>query len=218
MAAMVEIAKGYPAGGASGHAEGLSVYEVPESDWLIWRDLRLEALADAPYAFGETLAGAQARTEDGWRAWWSDDVACGPRFIGLLDGAPVAMCAIWFLEKHGREPLLINMWTSPNARGRGLGRAMLDACVEYCERAGHARFLLDVVEDNLTARRLYENYGFAETGRSEPLHSDPSKRVLGMAKRIVTDHAEPSVRPRSAAPALRTAAAPPESAHAPRRA
>jgi ribosomal protein S18 acetylase RimI-like enzyme len=189
MAAMVENAEGYPADGAPREASGVSAYEVPESDWRIWRELRLDALADAPYAFTEPLDRARAKTEADWRSWWSDAVRCGPRFIGLFDGAPVGMCAVCFPEDFGGAPLLINMWTSPKARGRGLGRAMLDACVEYCEQAGHPRFLLGVVEDNLPARRLYESYGFVETGDSEPLDSDASKRVLWMAKQIVADHA-----------------------------
>ena len=180
MTAMVEI--------IGRQTQGISVYEVAESDWGIWRDLRLEALADAPSAFGETLARASERTEVEWRSWWGGEGA-GPRFIGMVDDAPGGMCAICFPEDHGREPLLISMWTSPNARGRGVGRAMLDACVGYCEQAGHPRFLLGVVEDNLPARRLYEGYGFVDTGRSEPLFSDPSKLVLWMAKQLSAERA-----------------------------
>ena len=187
MAAMGEIAESQ--GRLAGDVSGVSVYEVPESDWEIWRQLRIEALADAPYAFTEPLARAQSKTEADWRAWWSDDVNCGPRLIGLLDGAPAGMCAICFPEGFDRRPLLISMWTSPKARGRGLGRALLNACVKYCEQAGHPRLLLGVVEDNLPALRLYESHGFVETGDSEPLDDDPSKRVLWMAKQIVAEHA-----------------------------
>jgi RimJ/RimL family protein N-acetyltransferase len=181
---VLDNAVGIGAADADGRASAVSVYEVPESDWEIWRDLRLDALADAPYAFGETLARAQSRTDEDWRSWWSDDEGTGPRYIGLLDGAPAGMCGIYFPQDLDRAPLIISMWTSPSARGHGVARAMLDACVEYGEAAGYSRLLLGVVDDNLPARRLYERYGFVETGDSEPLHSDPSKLVISMAKQL----------------------------------
>lgn len=162
------------------------VDEVPEREWRIWRDLRIDALVDAPYAFGETIERARARTEQEWRSWWQDQAAglVGPRYIARADGVPAAMASICFPDEFGKEPLLISMWVSPSARGRGLGRLLLDACVEYCLRTGRPRLLLGVVDDNLPARRLYERYGFAYTGSSEPLHSDPTKLVLWMEKAV----------------------------------
>lgn len=158
------------------------VYEAPEQDWRLWRELRLAALEDAPYAFGDTLAAAQARSEEDWRSWWREPDPGGPRFIALVDGEPAAMCSICFPDFHDNEPLLISMWSSPKARGRGAARAMLDACIDYCVRVGRPRLLLGVVDDNLPARRLYESYGFIYSGGSEPLFSDPSKLVLWMHK------------------------------------
>ena len=157
------------------------VNEVPESDWELWRDLRLEALADSPTAFGETLAMARAKTEEDWRSWWDGRPDAGPRYIASVDGSPAGMCSICFPEDHTKQPLLISMWTSPSARGRGAGRAMLDACVAYSRQEGHSQFRLGVVDDNLTALRMYERYGFTLSGHGEPLLSDPSKLVLWMA-------------------------------------
>jgi GNAT superfamily N-acetyltransferase len=171
-------------GDAQPDAAGIRVYETAEEDWRVWRDLRLEALADAPYAFGETLGQALERDEENWRSWWRGPDPGGPRFIAFVDGAAAAMSAICFPEAHGNEPLLISMWASPKVRGRGAARAMLDACADYCVRTGRPRLLLGVVDDNLPALRLYEGYGFALTGGSEPLLSDPSKHVLWMQKAL----------------------------------
>lgn len=180
-----------PAGGLSDDS-AVRVTEVPETDWRLWRDMRLEALADTPAAFGETLARAETYTEDKWRSWWRGQEAgtFGPRYIARVDGAPAAMASICFPEDHGNEPLLISMWVSPKVRGRGAARRLLDTCIDYCARNGHARLLLGVVEDNLPARRLYERYGFTFTGGSEPLHSDPSKILLWMQKPATADVTE----------------------------
>ena len=170
--------------GDEGSGVSVRVNEVTEPDWELWRDLRLEALADSPTAFGETLAMARAKTEEDWRSWWDGRPHAGPRYIASVDGSPAGMCSICFPDDHDKHPLLINMWTSPKARGRGAGRAMLDACVAYCRQEGHPRFLLSVVDDNISAFRVYERYGFALTGYSEPLLSNPSKLVLTMAMNL----------------------------------
>lgn len=163
---------------------GVVVHEVPEQDWALWRDLRIDALTEAPYAFGESLESAKARDEEGWRSWWGDDPTTGPRYLATADGVPLGMCSIVFPPDLDSQPLIISMWTTPAARGRGVGRALIEACIAYCERTGRPRLLLGVVEDNLPARRLYDRSGFTLTGGSEPLASDPSKTLLWMAKAV----------------------------------
>jgi GNAT superfamily N-acetyltransferase len=164
---------------------GVDVHEVPEQDWALWRDLRIDALTEAPYAFGESLEAAKARDEAGWRAWWNpDDPTTGPRYLATSDGVALGMCSIVFPPDLGSEPLIISMWTTPAARGRGVGRALVEACIDYCARTGRARLLLGVVEDNLPARRLYDRLGFTLTGDCEPLASDPSSTLLWMAREI----------------------------------
>jgi len=176
----------------------LSISELPESDWELWRDLRLEALRDAPGAFGETLAAALERDEESWRGVWRADPPA-PRFVAGIDGVPRGMCSITFPEAFGCQPLLISMWISPAARGRGLGPILLDACVDWCARHGYPRLRLGVVEDNEAAVRLYSRYGFRFEGTGEPLLSDPSKVVKWMDLPIETnlsaDTAEPTAVP-----------------------
>jgi hypothetical protein len=46
----------------------LTVTRVGEEGWRAWREIRLAALADAPDAFADTLAGAAALPERDWRA------------------------------------------------------------------------------------------------------------------------------------------------------
>lgn len=47
---------------------------LDEHDWRVWRQLRLKALEEAPYAFGSTLADWQGQgdTESRWRERLAD--------------------------------------------------------------------------------------------------------------------------------------------------
>ena len=50
--------------------------------------------------------------------------------------------------------------------GLGIGRAMMDACVECAKKAGYLQLELDVVAANEAAMSLYKSTGFVEYGRN----------------------------------------------------
>jgi ribosomal protein S18 acetylase RimI-like enzyme len=164
----------------------LTVDLIGESDWAVWRELRLAALADAPYAFGSTLAETRKRDEAAWRAGFPADRQ-GANFVGRLDGTEAGMCAVIMPagtpgEREPGEPLLVAMWLAPAARGTGLAEALVRAAEKWCVEHDLSRLRLDVVEDNPRAIRLYQRLGYLPTGRAEPLRSDPTKNVLGYAR------------------------------------
>lgn len=183
----------------------ISILELPESDWELWRDLRLDALRDAPQAFGETLAAARERNEDSWRRAWHADPP-QPRYIAEIDGTPRGMCSVVLPADHDFQPLIISMWVSPAARGRRLGRALLDACVAWCTRNGYQQLRLGVVEDNEAAARLYTRYGFRYDGTGEPLKSDPSKQIKWMELPINADTSATSGTPTVSTPSAASTA------------
>lgn len=66
----------------------------------------------------------------------------------------------------GLEPfaLLLYIYIIPARRGLGLGTTMVRLACEEALRAGAARVVLIVKEDNLGARRFYARVGFKDTG------------------------------------------------------
>lgn len=50
--------------------------------------------------------------------------------------------------------------------GRGIGRALTQACVECARSAGYAQLELEVVGNNTAAIALYKSVGFREYGRN----------------------------------------------------
>ena len=162
----------------------LTVDLIAESEREAWRELRLAALADAPYAFGSTLAEALERDEAAWRAGFPAD-GRGANFVGRLDGVGAGMCAVFLRADAVGEPLLVSMWLAPAARGTGLAGELVRAAEKWCVEHDLSRLWLDVVEDNLRAIRLYRRLGYLPTGQDMPLRSDPTKNVLGFARDLV---------------------------------
>ena len=50
--------------------------------------------------------------------------------------------------------------------GLGIGRALLNACIDCARQAGYTQLELDVVGENRRAMALYESVGFREYGRN----------------------------------------------------
>jgi putative acetyltransferase len=58
------------------------------------------------------------------------------------------------------------LWTEPAFRGRGLGRALIDAAIAWARSHGCAALVLDTVGDAMPeAGALYRSLGFEETER-----------------------------------------------------
>ena len=62
---------------------------------------------------------------------------------------------------------LRKMYFLPEARGLGLGRALLERCLEAARAEGFRHMYLETLKTMTAARRLYESFGFEP--RSAPL-------------------------------------------------
>ena len=156
------------------------VREVTAGDWELMRDVRLAALAEAPYAFGSTYAREAAFTEAQWRGRISERsvtyFAYDPR-----DATPAGLAGVYVEDL---VPMVVSMWVRPAFRGRRVGEALIEATVSWAKARSFATLVLWVTESNAPARRLYERCGFTPTGESQPLPSDPSLREIRMSRAL----------------------------------
>ncbi|MFT8246605.1 GNAT family N-acetyltransferase [Roseomonas sp. BN140053] len=86
-----------------------------------------------------------------------------------VDGGLVGFVAVQFFEPtphhSGRHADISLIVVAAEARGQGIGTALLQYAVEGAKRWGAATVKLDVDEGNLAARKLYERAGFATISR-----------------------------------------------------
>jgi ribosomal protein S18 acetylase RimI-like enzyme len=88
--------------------------------------------------------------------------------IAELDGRPVGY-VIGFVEEPseiwdtGRIGHIDSFLVSPEVRGQGVGRLLLEKAYDEMRRAGARTVGLDVVSTNEGARRFYEREGFVPT-------------------------------------------------------
>lgn len=139
-------------------------------DWPLWRELRLAALADAPAAFGATLAewSGEGDREERWRARLS--LPGGRDLVVLLDGAAVGMVS-GVRTPDDRTVELISMWVSPAGRGRGVGNRLIQAIAQWASEQGASTLRLSVMRDNPKAIALYERHGFTTAADGDDAES-----------------------------------------------
>jgi ribosomal protein S18 acetylase RimI-like enzyme len=129
------------------------------------RAIRLRSLADAPEAFGSTLAESELRSPEDWEA----QVVALPTFVWRDGDADLGMVRAAPHDADAEAGYLISLWVAPEARGRGVGAALVGEVVAWARGRGLRRLILDVGEHNVAARRLYERIGFVATGATGAL-------------------------------------------------
>jgi len=77
----------------------------------------------------------------------------GPDGLSLFRFRP----GIW---SGGEETYLQELYVIPSLRGRGIGRALLEATIEFARERGADGIDLDTGETDTAARGLYESMGF----------------------------------------------------------
>lgn len=159
-----------------------------DSDWRLWRELRLAALADAPAAFPGAAAAWDRGGEQRWRGWLTDPNALAvvaldaETPIGLVRGL-VEPDAAW----------LYSLWVSSGHRRGGTARQLIGAVVRWAETRSHL-LRLSVVPDNTPAIHLYRRLGFIPAA----LIGDPTPSG---ERELVFELTLPSGRPPDQAPA-----------------
>jgi ribosomal-protein-alanine N-acetyltransferase len=94
-----------------------------------------------------------------------------------VEGELVGYAISWTILDQAE---LGNVAVSPGARGKGVGRMLVEAALGRVRRRGARECFLEVRESNLGARRLYETLGFTAIGRRRRYYSSPVEDALVM--------------------------------------
>jgi len=153
----------------------VSIERITSHNISLFKDVRLRALQEDPYAFGSTYA----REVQFDAAEWTRRVERwnGARGVGFLamDGATACGIAGSLLDENNpARAQLVSMWTAPTHRQIGIGRLLVDAVLDWARTRNLHALLLMVTSNNDSAIRFYERLGFTRTGRTEPYPNDPN--------------------------------------------
>ena len=102
--------------------------------------------------------------EDPWDAAAFDRILALSGVFGYL-AWPVGEPAGFILARDlGDEAEVLTLGVLPEARRRGVGRALIQALLGELRRRALGSLVLEVAADNHAARRLYGGFGFLQVG------------------------------------------------------
>ncbi len=141
------------------------VRRLTPDDLDLVRVLRLQALHDAPSAFGSTYEREVAFPDDVWANRLRPDGH--PHFVCARDdGEAVGMVAVAFDESDPQIAWLVGMWVDASVRGTGAADALVREALECAGSHGRRVVRLHVTDGNVRAEGLYCRLGFVRTGSS----------------------------------------------------
>jgi L-amino acid N-acyltransferase YncA len=136
------------------------VRPLQPADWPVVRAIYEEGIATGHATF-ETEAPS-------WERWDAAHLQDG-RLIGLSDEAALGWAALSPVSSRCVYAGVaeVSVYVSAQARGRGVGRALLAALVEASERSGLWTLQAGIFPENTGSLRLHTSCGFRVIGRRE---------------------------------------------------
>jgi ribosomal protein S18 acetylase RimI-like enzyme len=157
---------------------GVEIVLATSEDWERVRDVRVRALADAPFAFGSRLEEEQDWPEAFWRSRLESHAAA--TFLAIRRHETVGLVRTFVEPEDVTSAKLVSMWVAPPARRQGVGWQLVAAVVQWARDNDATSVQLWVTETNAAARRLYESCGFVLSGGRQTLPSDPTLSEVAM--------------------------------------
>lgn len=173
----------------------IELRRLGSDDAALYRDIRLEGLADSPHAFASTIESEEALPLETFAARLAGDFV-----LGAFRGRELLGVAGFYSQprpKHRHKGMLWGMYVRPPHRGSGIGRLLVEAIIRHARQ--HVELLqLFVVSDNAPARRLYRSLGFEEYGierHATKYHGQYHDDVLMALPLVVESDTEKAHRP-----------------------
>ena len=166
----------------------VAIRRIRADEGLRLRTIRLRALAEAPTAFGSTLAREEAFVESVWHERASGGAAGADRATFIAEEADrwvgLATGVAHHQEGPEHSPMLIGMFVDSTQRGRGVGAGLVNTVTEWARTLAAEHLYLWATSTNRPAIALYERCGFTPTGESRPLEHTPTLREVLMRRRL----------------------------------
>lgn len=153
---------------------------APE-DWQVARQIRLEALAASPSAFGSTWSEAQGMDTQDWRNWLTVS-GRGATFAAAKSDTASDICGVVRVGSEDGDAGLFSLWVREDARGHGIGGRLVGSAITWARDHGHARLVLDVYIHNAAAARLYRRIGMERIGQTGSADALEDRYAIAVAQ------------------------------------
>jgi GNAT superfamily N-acetyltransferase len=142
----------------------ITVRVLDESDWSLYRDIRLRALEESPSSFTATLAEEADRDEQFWR----DRMTRSHRLLAERGPIPQGIVSLRRYKQEPSEGEVFGLYVVPEARGTGVSWRLVEAAAALATQQAYLQLYYWVGTDNGRAIGFAQNFGFRTTDYRRP--------------------------------------------------
>jgi ribosomal protein S18 acetylase RimI-like enzyme len=148
----------------------VEVRRIRADEWRVWREARLRMLREEAAYFATRYEDVVREPDSVWESWTAEAAEGVDKvlFVAENDGRTMGVVG-GFRRLDPTEVQLVSLWVDPEARGRGVARALIRAVASWARERGAHDVVLFVQEANAPGRALYLRAGFRPTGAREPV-------------------------------------------------
>jgi GNAT superfamily N-acetyltransferase len=154
----------------------ITVRVLDESEWPLYRDVRLRALAESPGSFAATLAEEADRDEQFWR----DQISRSQRLLAERGTEPQGIASLGPYEEEPSAAEVFGLYVIPEARRTGVAWRLVEAAAALATQQAYVRLYYWVGTDNGRAVGFANNFGFRITDYRRPTRTsdgEPGEEV-----------------------------------------
>jgi ribosomal protein S18 acetylase RimI-like enzyme len=151
----------------------ITIRRLQPGEVNLFRQLRLTALQDAPYAFPTTYETALERSDGSWREQAEHTAQGSDRatFIAFSDELPIGMAALYREKDKADVGELLQVWLRPEFRGTRVVWSLMDEIFKWAGENNFRSIIAGVTKGNARAVQFYTNYGFSIINEATPSDS-----------------------------------------------
>ena len=142
-----------------------------ESEWSLYRDVRLRALTESPSSFTASLAEESDREEQFWR----ERMTRSHRLVAERGGVPQGIVSVGPFGDDPTAAEVFGLYVVPGARGSGVSWRLMEAAAALAARDGYVQLYCWVGTDNGRGIGFASNFGFRSTDDRRPANSSDAE-------------------------------------------
>ena len=151
----------------------ISIRQINENDWRIFREIRLKALQTDPKVFGSNYEREVNKSKRDWQEWIGEKG--GAIFFIYDEETPIGMTGIYTprdtVEKS--KAVLWGSWLEPEYRRKGLSDLMYKARIDWAKGQPEIRRIeVSHRESNLASKYANQKHGFKLLEEKEKVWHD----------------------------------------------
>jgi ribosomal protein S18 acetylase RimI-like enzyme len=162
--------------------DSVEIVGLTPDRWETYRVIRLRGLVEDPQAFARSYEEEKAFPQERWLERASNPYS----FLAIEDGIVLGTIGA-FVEGEADNKIahIVGVFVIKKARGKGIGSRLLEAVLDKIKQDSSIQTVkLSVNEEQISAVKLYEKFGFQIIGEESQKMGDGNDHTVYLMKLV----------------------------------